>query len=394
MSEDKYRIIGRVISSSSRQGVAGARVEAWDKDRHVDDLVGSAVTDGDGFFVIEFDSSYYRELFADRRPDLFFKVFLQDKLIKSTEDSVLWNIDAHDVPVTIEVDVDLPARTAPAVEEAPKDAPHVLRVTNDFDPHEQLKIRTVDNPLPNSTLGIASKTVEASGPEEFQLTPLIIPFNVADVTGIDISSVRVFRLDEANKKFKPVWNSGANFESVKARLVDGTSGAIGQVATLNSSPAPSSQSVSVAFSGSNYMVTWSDSIGLHESNVYGRLVDQSGLATGPRISIAGGPGQQLGGLVSVINGNFLSTWLDLQPDPANSTLKGRFFSSAGAPVGTIHTVFTTDPVTGKLPVSAGPIGIGTDAFYLIGRALPGPDPQTGTDLTDWDLHGAVRALAP
>jgi len=194
--------------------------------------------------------------------------------------------------------------------------------------------------------------------------------------------------------FLVVWNSGANFESVKARLVDGTSGAIGQVATLNSSPAPSSQSVSVAFSGSNYMVTWSDSIGLHESNVYGRLVDQSGLATGPRISIAGGPGQQLGGLVSVINGNFLSTWLDLQPDPANSTVKGRFFSSDGTALGTIHTYFTTDPATGKLPIAAGPIGVGTDAFYLIGRALPGPDPQTGTDLTEWDLHGAIRALTP
>ena len=148
MSEDKYRIIGRVISSSSRQGVAGARVEAWDKDRHVDDLVGSAVTDDDGFFVIEFDSSYYRELFADRRPDLFFKVFLQDKLIKSTEDSVLWNVDKHDIPVSIEVDI---AERAISIKEVPENAPRVLRVTNDFDPHEQLKIGTVDNPLPNST---------------------------------------------------------------------------------------------------------------------------------------------------------------------------------------------------------------------------------------------------
>ena len=97
MSEDKYRIVGSVISRSTRQGVAGARVEAWDKDLLVNDLVGSAVTSDDGSFVIEFDSSYFRELFADRRPDLFFKVFLQDKLIKSTEDSVLWNVDAHDV---------------------------------------------------------------------------------------------------------------------------------------------------------------------------------------------------------------------------------------------------------------------------------------------------------
>lgn len=207
MSEDKYRIIGRVISSSTRQGVAGARVEAWDKDSHVDDLVGNAVTDAEGFFVIEFDSSYFRELFADRRPDLFFKVFLQDKLIKSTEDSVLWNVDKHDIPVSIELDVDVRPKS---IDEAPKDGPRVLRVTNDFDANEQLKIRAVDNPLPNSSLGIAGKSVQVSGPEEFHLTPLLIPFDVADITGIDLSTVRVFRLDEANKKFKPVWNSGVN----------------------------------------------------------------------------------------------------------------------------------------------------------------------------------------
>jgi outer membrane protein assembly factor BamB len=208
MSEDRYRIVGNVISSSTGQGVAGARVEAWDKDLHVNDLVGSAVTAEDGSFVIEFDSSYFRELFADRRPDLFFKVFLQDRLIKSTEDSVLWNVDAHDIPVTIEVDIDV--RRTKSIDEAPRNGPRVLRVTNDFDANEQLKIRTVDNPLPNSTLGIASQTIQVSGPEEFQLTPLVIPFDVAEVTGIDLSTVRVFRLDEANKKFKPVWNSGVN----------------------------------------------------------------------------------------------------------------------------------------------------------------------------------------
>src|ERR1041385_1276722 len=176
MSEEKYRIIGTVISSSTRQGVAGARVEAWDKDLRVNDLVGSAVTTEDGSFVIEFDSSYFRELFADRRPDLFFKVFMEDKLIKSTEDSVLWNVDQHDIPITIEVDV--ADRTKP-VDKVPKNAPRVLRVITDFDPTEQLKIRAIDNPLPNSTLGIASKTVEVSGAEEFQLTPLIIPFDAA-----------------------------------------------------------------------------------------------------------------------------------------------------------------------------------------------------------------------
>src|ERR1044072_3420453 len=125
MSEEKYRIVGRVISSATGQGVSSARVEAWDKDLHVNDLVGSAVTGADGFFVIEFDSSYFRELFADRKPDLFFKVLLQDKLFQSTEDSVLWNVDAHDIPVSIEVDVNVRTKS---IEEVPPNGPRVLRV--------------------------------------------------------------------------------------------------------------------------------------------------------------------------------------------------------------------------------------------------------------------------
>ena len=30
----------------------------------------------------------------------------------------------------------------------------------------------------------------------------------------------------------------------------------------------------------------------------------------------------------------------------------------------------------------------------LGRALPGPDPLSFTNLSGWDLHGAVRTLTP
>ena len=44
MANKKYQVVGRVVSASyPERGVASARVEAWDKDLLVDDLVGSAV---------------------------------------------------------------------------------------------------------------------------------------------------------------------------------------------------------------------------------------------------------------------------------------------------------------------------------------------------------------
>ncbi len=98
-----FHIFGRAIDRQNRFGIAGLRVEAWDKDLICNDLVGSSITDEQGTFRMEFDESYFRELFHDRRPDLFFKVFRENDLIKSTEDSVLWNIEAGETQILIEI---------------------------------------------------------------------------------------------------------------------------------------------------------------------------------------------------------------------------------------------------------------------------------------------------
>lgn len=96
-------------SSIARRGVVGLRVEAWDKDLIFDDLVGSAVTDQQGVFIIEFTESYFREFFWDRRPDIFFKVYRAEELMASTEDSVLWNHKSGESHIIIEVDVPIEA---------------------------------------------------------------------------------------------------------------------------------------------------------------------------------------------------------------------------------------------------------------------------------------------
>lgn len=105
MAKKTFRIIERVIDRQTRSAIARLRVEAWDKDLIFDDLVGSAVTDEQGAFQMEFDQSYFQELFLGRQPDLFFKVFRESQLIKSTEDSILWNVRAGETKIVIEVDM-------------------------------------------------------------------------------------------------------------------------------------------------------------------------------------------------------------------------------------------------------------------------------------------------
>jgi hypothetical protein len=88
--EKNFTISGRVIDRTTHKPVAGVRVEAWDKDLIHNDLVGSAVSDAEGAFRIDFDESYFKELFFDREPDLFFRVFADTQVLYSTEDSAVW----------------------------------------------------------------------------------------------------------------------------------------------------------------------------------------------------------------------------------------------------------------------------------------------------------------
>jgi Tc toxin complex TcA C-terminal TcB-binding domain/Neuraminidase-like domain/Salmonella virulence plasmid 28.1kDa A protein len=109
--QNSYRILGRVSDRTTRQGVPGLKVEAWDKEKIVPNPVGFTTTKEQGAFQIEFTASFFEQLFLRREPDLFFKIFRGEELIKSTENSVLWNVKAGETKV--EIEVDLPAVDPP-----------------------------------------------------------------------------------------------------------------------------------------------------------------------------------------------------------------------------------------------------------------------------------------
>jgi len=106
MTQETYRINGQVTDQQTKDGVAGARVEAWDADLVFDDLVGSVTTDEQGLFLIEFDESYFAEIFFDRRPDLYFRVYIDDSLVLDTRDHCLWNMKSKSKTVELVVESD------------------------------------------------------------------------------------------------------------------------------------------------------------------------------------------------------------------------------------------------------------------------------------------------
>lgn len=88
--------------------------------------------------------------------------------------------------------------------------PHLPLMSRDSDPEGRVAVKIVENPFLHRTLGAAGPAVEVTGNGEFPLMPLVIPFIGQDVTGINVPSVRVFRLDRKAGQFRPVWSSGAN----------------------------------------------------------------------------------------------------------------------------------------------------------------------------------------
>lgn len=105
MNARVYTLSGRVIDRATRHGVAGVRVEAWDKDTRFHDMLGSTVTNTDGAFWIAFDSEYFGDYGGDEKPDLFFRVYRDQQQLLTTFDLTDMNVREGGREIVLEVDL-------------------------------------------------------------------------------------------------------------------------------------------------------------------------------------------------------------------------------------------------------------------------------------------------
>lgn len=98
-----FEITGKVITFKRGIGVGGATVEAWDKDFASKHMLGKATTDKTGTFKITYNQLIIGKLYKDKNPDIYFKVYKDDRLIASTEKEVYWNILKPRLDIIIKV---------------------------------------------------------------------------------------------------------------------------------------------------------------------------------------------------------------------------------------------------------------------------------------------------
>lgn len=99
MNIQTYVATGQVIDRETTQGMPDLQVEAWDSNTRKPQQLGATKTDENGRFRISFD---LKKFGYETPPDLFFKVYGEQRLLQSTESSVFWNANSQE-NVTIKI---------------------------------------------------------------------------------------------------------------------------------------------------------------------------------------------------------------------------------------------------------------------------------------------------
>ncbi len=175
-----------------------------------------------------------------------------------------------------------------------------------------------------------------------------------------------------------VWNNSVNvygqFVSESGSLV-GSNFVIDQGSTYAGSP------ICVAFDGTRYAVAFHEFVGpssiygIVQWTLYARFVSTSGTAISNRVTICGSATHPFLPMAAFDGTNYLFTWVSM----TNLQVQGRFFNTAGDPVGSEFTVF--DPAPGKIPV-------GGVAFFAENQFVAGVS-RMNTSYADGDIYCAM-----
>jgi outer membrane protein assembly factor BamB len=213
---NEFRVSGTVVEQVTGRPLPGLIVKAYDKDHLYDDLLGSDRTDESGHFEMRYSESDFQELF-ETHPDIYLEVLDSSgqNTIHTTKQSIRWDAGV-DEQFTIEIprdeqDVSDTKRDKDDKDDADKGVrPFLISMDGERAAEAEVEVSFTENPLPRATLGDIGLAAAIKGERLSAQSILILPLDQSALTGIDETTVRVFRVDEESGTLKPVWNSGIN----------------------------------------------------------------------------------------------------------------------------------------------------------------------------------------
>ena len=114
MEPKQYSVKGHIVNLAAI-GISNLTVQAFDADFiRKDDCLGFAITDANGYFEINFNSEYFIQRLStlnfEKKPDIYFKIFKDGKLLKNTVFKKLKNFNYLEKPVNIVLNTGLTRR--------------------------------------------------------------------------------------------------------------------------------------------------------------------------------------------------------------------------------------------------------------------------------------------
>jgi hypothetical protein len=108
MADERFRVHGTIVDRETGKGIPDLRVQALAENLRPDDRLGVAITDADGGFELVYERADFRQIYTDRKADLYLRVKTADEeTVFSSSDTV-----RYDSGVTMPFRIELPPAVA------------------------------------------------------------------------------------------------------------------------------------------------------------------------------------------------------------------------------------------------------------------------------------------
>lgn len=188
-----------------------------------------------------------------------------------------------------------------------------------------------------------------------------------------------------------IWNEDVYDTDVNGKLISKSGTAASAEFVVNANSYPSDNHLAVAFDGTNYLAVWPDEVSTGNWDLFGQLIDKSGNKVGSAITVSNAAVAHIP-TIAFDGTNYLVTWTDMRNDANNNItcdagegtcwdIYGQYVSKSGTLVGSEFVINNdSDNQVG------GVVGFNGGKYFVIVDTGIAPG-TSGSSLDGGDVYG-------